>query len=36
VSFAVGVLVVHLFMLLLLPFLFYHRIAMSSFLRLAR
>jgi lipopolysaccharide export system permease protein len=35
-SFAVGVLVVHLLMLFLLPFLFYHRIAVSSFLRLGR
>jgi hypothetical protein len=31
VSFAVGVLAVHLMMLFLLPLLFYHRIAVSSF-----
>jgi lipopolysaccharide export system permease protein len=36
VSFAIGVLVVHLVMLFLLPFLFYHRIAVSSFLRLGQ
>ena len=36
VSFAVGVVVVHLMMLFLLPLLFYHRIVVSSFLRLGR
>ena len=36
ISFALGVLLVHLLMLFLLPLLFYHRIAVSSFLRLAR
>ena len=36
VSFVVGVLAVHLLMLLVLPIFFYHRISVSSFLRLAR
>lgn len=36
VSFAIGVLMVHLMMLFLLPLLFYQRIAVSSFLRLGR
>ncbi|KFB72941.1 MAG: Lipopolysaccharide export system permease protein LptF [Candidatus Accumulibacter phosphatis] len=36
VSFAVGVLAVHLFMLALLPLMFYHRIAVRPFARLSR
>ncbi|HOL64620.1 MAG TPA: LPS export ABC transporter permease LptF [Accumulibacter sp.] len=36
ISFGVGLLVVHLLMLALLPLLFYHRIAVSSFFRLSR
>ena len=35
-SFAMGVLGVHLFMLCLLPLMFYHRITVQSFLRLSR
>ncbi len=36
VSFAIGMLAVHLFMLCLLPLMFYRRIAVSSFARLSR
>ncbi len=36
ISFVVGVIGVHLLMLCLLPIMFYHRIAVSSFLRLSR